>query len=76
MERVTGIGSLFFRARDPDALARWYQLKGVPDSGSFTPSSWPSASGNPDGGRQLPDGDWRSGGAELGHHRRPASGLE
>jgi glyoxylase I family protein len=36
MERVTGIGGVFFRARDPDALARWYaehlgidnQLKG------------------------------------------------
>jgi len=25
MERVTGIGGLFFRARDPEALARWYQ---------------------------------------------------
>jgi len=24
MERVTGIGGMFFRARDPDALARWY----------------------------------------------------
>ena len=24
MERVTGIGGLFFRARDPDVLARWY----------------------------------------------------
>ena len=24
MERVTGIGGLFFRARDPGALARWY----------------------------------------------------
>ena len=24
MERVTGIGGLFFRARDPAALARWY----------------------------------------------------
>ena len=24
MEKVTGIGGLFFRARDPDALARWY----------------------------------------------------
>ena len=24
MERVTGIGGLFFRGRDPDALARWY----------------------------------------------------
>jgi predicted enzyme related to lactoylglutathione lyase len=25
MERVTGIGGLFFRASDPTALARWYQ---------------------------------------------------
>lgn len=24
MERVTGIGGFFFRARDPDALGRWY----------------------------------------------------
>ena len=25
MERVTGIGGLFFRAREPASLARWYQ---------------------------------------------------
>ena len=25
MQRVTGIGGFFFRARDPDALAIWYQ---------------------------------------------------
>ena len=25
MERVTGIGGLFFRAREPAALAHWYQ---------------------------------------------------
>jgi glyoxylase I family protein len=25
MEKVTGIGGLFFRARDPEALARWYR---------------------------------------------------
>lgn len=24
MERVTGIGGVFFRARDPEALAAWY----------------------------------------------------
>ena len=25
MERVTGIGGFFFRSRDPEALALWYQ---------------------------------------------------
>jgi glyoxylase I family protein len=25
MEKVTGIGGVFFRARDPKALARWYE---------------------------------------------------
>jgi len=30
-ERVTGIGGVFFRARDPEALAAWYQTHlGVP----------------------------------------------
>ena len=26
MERVTGIGGVFFKAKDPKALAAWYQL--------------------------------------------------
>ena len=26
MEKVMGIGGVFFRARDPKALARWYQV--------------------------------------------------
>jgi predicted enzyme related to lactoylglutathione lyase len=39
MERVTGIGGVFFRARDPEALKRWYDRNlGVdltpPDYGS------------------------------------------
>jgi glyoxylase I family protein len=25
MERVTGIGGVFFRAKDPDALSEWYE---------------------------------------------------
>lgn len=25
MEKVTGIGGLFFRSRDPEALAQWYR---------------------------------------------------
>lgn len=36
MERVTGIGGLFFRAADPAALAEWYErhlgIMGVPES--------------------------------------------
>jgi glyoxylase I family protein len=37
MEKVTGIGGLFFRAHDPKALGQWYQQRlGV----SLTPSSY------------------------------------
>ena len=37
MEKVTGIGGLFFRARDPKALARWYEEHlGI----TLTPSSY------------------------------------
>jgi hypothetical protein len=36
MEKVTGIGGLFFRAHDPKALGHWYQQHlGI----SLTPSS-------------------------------------
>jgi len=37
MEKVTGIGGLFFRARDPAALGKWYlQHLGI----TLTPSSY------------------------------------
>jgi hypothetical protein len=37
MEKVVGIGGLFFRARDPAGLGRWYQQHlGV----TLTPSSY------------------------------------
>ena len=40
-ERVTGIGGLFFRARDPKALAKWYQdhlgITGIPQSANDRP---------------------------------------
>jgi glyoxylase I family protein len=36
MQRVTGIGGVFFRAKDPEVLARWYQdhlgIKLTPES--------------------------------------------
>ena len=39
MEKVAGIGGLFFRAHDPEALGRWYlQHLGI----SLTPSSYDS----------------------------------
>ncbi len=42
MERVTGIGGVFFRARDPEVLARWYATHlGVdPAPESYDVSSW------------------------------------
>jgi hypothetical protein len=37
MEKVTGIGGLFFRSRDPQALGRWYESNlGI----TLTPSSY------------------------------------
>ena len=36
MERVTGIGGVFFRARDPEALTAWYaEHLGVPVSEGY-----------------------------------------
>lgn len=42
MERVTGIGGLFFRAQDPDGLGRWYanHLGVDPAPESYEVSSW------------------------------------
>jgi len=42
MERVTGIGGVFFRAQDPEQLAGWYaQHLGVdPPPESYDTSSW------------------------------------
>lgn len=47
MERVTGIGGVFFGARDPAALARWYAARlGVdPAPESYDVSSWWQAAG-------------------------------
>jgi len=47
MEKVTGIGGLFFRAKDPKALALWYQehlgIPGTPSSNED--SAWQQEAG-------------------------------
>ena len=45
MERVTGIGGLFFRARDPLALAHWYQTHLGIDSGVDGATLWHQEAG-------------------------------
>ena len=47
MEKVTGIGGLFFRAKDPESLARWYEehlgVRPVPKS--YEESPWRQEAG-------------------------------
>ena len=47
MEKVNGIGGLFFRARDPEKLALWYKEHlGVPTTPSdYDESSWVQEAG-------------------------------
>ena len=47
MERVTGIGGVFFRAKDPEALAAWYEeMLGVtPVPGEYGTSPWRQEAG-------------------------------
>jgi catechol 2,3-dioxygenase-like lactoylglutathione lyase family enzyme len=47
MEKVTGIGGLFFRAGDPDGLAAWYRdhLGVAPVPGSYEGKSWRQKAG-------------------------------
>ena len=41
MARVTGIGGVFFRARDPQALGEWYKRHlGVPFNDGFAKLTW------------------------------------
>ena len=42
MQRVTGVGGIFFTAHDPEALAQWYstQLGVDPPPESYDVSSW------------------------------------
>jgi glyoxylase I family protein len=47
MERVTGIGGVFFRASDPEGLTQWYaeHLGVKPPPGSYDERSWEQAAG-------------------------------
>ncbi len=65
MRRVTGIGGIFFSARDPKALRAWYQKHlgiDVQDWGgaAFT---WSDAAGNPTPGTTA----WSIGAADGSH---------
>jgi predicted enzyme related to lactoylglutathione lyase len=43
-ERVTGVGGVFFRARDPEALAAWYETNlGVPRQGDEAYAVFPES---------------------------------
>ena len=46
MERVTGIGGVFMRSRDPNALARWYtEHLGLDTFSEETDAAWWQAEG-------------------------------
>jgi predicted enzyme related to lactoylglutathione lyase len=41
MEKVTGIGGIFFRGRDPEKLSAWYQKHlGIPVEGGHAEFDW------------------------------------
>ena len=48
MEKVLGMGGLFFRARDPQALARWYaEHLGIPEvPGDYETPCWRQSGGS------------------------------
>ena len=41
MERVNGIGGVFFKARDPKKMAAWYRDRlGIPNKGGYAVFAW------------------------------------
>jgi predicted enzyme related to lactoylglutathione lyase len=65
MERVEGVGGVFFRARDPDALLAWYRdVLGIEPAPDFT-------------GRVFEDGPtvWALFPADTGYFGRPDQQL-
>ena len=46
MEKVTGIGGVFFKARDPETLAQWYQRHlGIASQDGHADFEWRDAQG-------------------------------
>ena len=69
MKRVTGIGGIFFSAKDPKALCAWYKTHlgiDVQDWGG-TAFTWTDADGNPTNGTTV----WSIGAAD-GKHFAPS----
>nr|WP_315393329.1 VOC family protein [uncultured Duganella sp.] len=65
MKRVTGIGGIFFHAKDPAALCAWYKRHlgiDVQDWGGAA-FNWTDADGKPTGGSTI----WSVGAADNGH---------
>jgi predicted enzyme related to lactoylglutathione lyase len=65
MKRVTGIGGIFFSAKDPVALQAWYKRHLGIDVQSWggTAFTWTDAAGQPTGGTTV----WSIGAADGGH---------
>lgn len=65
MKRVTGIGGIFFHARDPAALRAWYkQHLGIDvQAWGGTAFTWADAAGNPTAGTTV----WSIGAADSNH---------
>ena len=55
MARVTGIGGVFFRSEDPQALHEWYveHLGLSPENPGFVVMSWGDVAGRPFGHHSL-----------------------
>ena len=62
MKRVTGIGGIFFKAKDPVALRAWYQRHLGIDVQAWggTAFTWADAAGQPTGGTTV----WSIGAAD------------
>lgn len=65
MKRVTGIGGIFFNARDPVALRAWYQRHLGIDVQEWGGAAfvWADDDGKPVGGTTI----WSIGAADSGH---------